>query len=368
MKRPTWFVLALWFALFPDSGRSPARDPIPTGVSWLSSSEQARRSRTSDRARQLDQVERLLNDVRTSEVAGLVDGTLLEAYHGAIVRGEQVALELRAAYEKADPERHARLLGRLSDLLSRLGARRVEVERAHAGLFASRTLVGDPRALSRPDFVIVLGCQNRRELGARIEKTRELLVSASSRSQPTVIVSGGSKLDGRCESEVMKTSLIRAMSGRLAAGSVLCEVDSLDTVGNAVFCGLLMRRLRLTSERGGEEKRLLVVTSDFHAARSHEIFSRVFPRSFAIAVAGVKRPDRSTESVARWAGNELRSQHRSAREILSLTDLLTGQPESIEPGALDDLLVQMYLKHDLYHGRTDLLRRYLVSGPGLPRR
>lgn len=61
--------------------------------------------------------------------------------------------------------------------------------------------------------------------------------------------------------------------------SVIAIRESRETVGDAVFC--------LDFFRGSKLKKIVVVTSDYHVARTKFIFSRVFNNAVSIEVYGV---------------------------------------------------------------------------------
>ena len=79
-------------------------------------------------------------------------------------------------------------------------------------------------------------------------------------------------------------------------GDILEQGDALDTVGEAIFLRLLLPPLRAGA-------RLLVVTSDFHAARAERIFRFVYGTNFELAFEAVPNgPEHETPSACQGSG------------------------------------------------------------------
>lgn len=204
-------------------------------------------------------------------------------------------------------------------------------------------------AADAPRFVVVLGCQHGAELEARVAAAAQLVVRQG-REAPVVIASGGARLSGQTEADVILGRLARRLHGRPLADRLMCETASLDTVGNAIFTALLLRARGWLGRAGSRPVTLLVVTSDFHAHRAEHLFRRVFPPWFSIGVASTRGRTRSPEEVRRRAAHERASEERSAREIF-------GDPP-LPSGRLDLLLERLVKRHGLYRGRSDLLMRH----------
>lgn len=117
--------------------------------------------------------------------------------------------------------------------------------------------------------------------------------------------------------------------GGVPLDAILTEKKSRDTVGDAVFS-----KKNMALNRGW--KRLLIVTSDYHVARTYEIFNFVYGEQFAIKVMGANTDMMAKES---QSNHELKSIHRFQTTF-----------EGINAG--DDTLIYQCLeaKHPYYNG------------------
>jgi hypothetical protein len=111
----------------------------------------------------------------------------------------------------------------------------------------------------------------------------------------TLVMSGGRFSSEPCTAaSAMKAYAVR---NGISESDILEQGDALDTVGEAIFLRLLLPPLRA----GG---RLLIVTSDFHAARAERIFRFVYGIDFDLSVEGVPNgPDHETPSAAKEAAS-----------------------------------------------------------------
>lgn len=199
----------------------------------------------------------------------------------------------------------------------------------------------------RADVLVVLGCQNEAELGARVEAAARAIREAGAHRAPLVVLSGGAKYRGGTEASVLAGRLARRLHGR--AVRMLEENDSLDTVGNALFTAYLLRPATFRT--------VAVVTSDFHTDRSRQYFERVLPPGTRVIAIGAKPGPRTDVEIARRAAHEKASLTRSMAELFDA-------PPPLPRGALDELLVRLVERHPYYRGRGDLLRRHRIVNAG----
>ncbi len=92
----------------------------------------------------------------------------------------------------------------------------------------------------------------------------------------------------------------------VAPEHILCEPHARDTVGDAVFT-----KRNLVNAAGWQ--RLLVVTSDYHAARTREIFAFIYGPGYSISVLG--SPDDKGESAVDDERNSLAAFHTTFANI-----------------------------------------------------
>ncbi len=87
--------------------------------------------------------------------------------------------------------------------------------------------------------------------------------------------------------DAMKTYAIK--SHGIPSDSIVTETTSRDTVGDAVFS-----KKNILLNRGW--KKLMVITSDYHVSRVHEIFTYVYGIQYTIKVRGVATDRKESQS------------------------------------------------------------------------
>ena len=118
-----------------------------------------------------------------------------------------------------------------------------------------------------------------------------------------------------------------AASNGISESDILEQGDALDTVGEAIFLRLLLPPMRAGA-------RLLIVTSDFHAARAERIFRFVYGTNFDLAFESVPNgPEHETPSAA-----------KEAASLERFDKLFLG----IKAGAIEAILSRFWERHELY--------------------
>lgn len=203
--------------------------------------------------------------------------------------------------------------------------------------------IGDADALADPQALVVLGCQNAPELAARVDAAAAVLARPGRGRRPLVVLSGGPAYRGLTEAHALAAALGRRERRWSIARAFRLETDSLDTLGNAAFSAAALSGRALA--------RVLVVTSDFHAARALMLFRRTLPAGSRVAVLGARGAGRTAAFDRARAKSEAASAARASREILD-------RPEgAVTPGDVGELVRRLVAHHALYRGRTDLARR-----------
>ncbi|MET0531306.1 MAG: YdcF family protein [Microvirga sp.] len=142
-----------------------------------------------------------------------------------------------------------------------------------------------------------------------------------------LVMSGGQSPSEPCSSaEAMRKY---AIERGVPPASVIEQRDALDTVGEAIFT-----RLLLPPPLPG--RRVLLVTSDFHAGRSLAIFRYVFGPRFEIEI----------DRVPNGASGETRSEAQEAESLQRFHTLFAG----IEQGDLSNIVERLWTRHVLYQG------------------
>jgi uncharacterized SAM-binding protein YcdF (DUF218 family) len=182
----------------------------------------------------------------------------------------------------------------------------------------------------RYDSVIALGFD--RGPGGALTPTLEKRVQRAIHHHLTgnakiIVMSGGRGPFECCSAaEAMRKYAIR--KGVLPS-SVIEQRDALDTVGEAVFT-----RLLLPPPLPG--RRVLIVTSDFHARRALMIFRFVYEVGFEIEV----------DRVTNVAGDETRSEAQETESLQRFHTLFANT----EQGDLTRIVELLWTRHVLYQG------------------
>ncbi|AON54536.1 YdcF family protein [Herbaspirillum seropedicae] len=113
----------------------------------------------------------------------------------------------------------------------------------------------------------------------------------------------------------------------IAPARILTEVGARDTVGDAVFT-----RSNAVAAHGW--RRLCVVTSDYHVARTQAVFNFVYGPDFVVDVRGA--------AVGRKDGVEV----REAASIAAFRATFEG----VRAGAIADIMTRLGERHPFYNG------------------
>ena len=164
---------------------------------------------------------------------------------------------------------------------------------------------------------------------------------------PKLVMSGGRAENEPCASaEAMRDFAVNA---GVSPADILMQGDSLDTVGEAIFC-----RLLLPSHLLGKD--VLIVTSEFHADRAKAIFEFVFGDDFCVHV----------DRVPNGPAIETKSTEEETRSMERFQQLFKG----IASGDLTAIADQFWRSHSLYQGPDfdDLRQRTNAALVALRRR
>jgi uncharacterized SAM-binding protein YcdF (DUF218 family) len=182
----------------------------------------------------------------------------------------------------------------------------------------------------RYDTVIALGFDLAPSgaLTPTLERRVERAIHHLRAGNTTILVmSGGQSPSEPCSSaEAMRKY---AVEWGVPPASVIEQRDALDTVGEAIF-----NRLLLPPPLPG--RRVLLVTSDFHARRALAIFRFVFGPRFEIEV----------DHVPEAASGGTRREAQEAESLRRFQTLFAG----IEPGDLSNIVERLWTRHVLYQG------------------
>jgi hypothetical protein len=141
----------------------------------------------------------------------------------------------------------------------------------------------------------------------------------------TLIMSGGWSDPEPCPTATAMKAY--AVGRGIRACEILEQADGLDTVGEAIFSRLLLPPMSV-------HDRLLIVTSEFHAARAAHIFRFVYGASF----------DFEMEAVPNGPDHETPSRASEAASLQLCKTLFQG----IAPGDMSAILERFWRGHALY--------------------
>ena len=263
----------------------------------------------------------------------------LDEHYTNLLDAAQLLQKLAAFDPSPENEKAREKLARLQD----------EVIDFYLSSFQEFAHIGSEAAYQQPDLIIGLGC-NQPNLGFRGDG---LVTLAKEHPKVDLLLSGAGYSTDTSEARWMGKRLI---DSGVEPDRLIYEEDSMDTIGNAVFSKLILKQLGRISKT----KKLLILTSGFHANRSLNIFQKVFDPGVQIAVVGV-RSDSQSDLVRRRVIGELKSDAMSSEQIFRSRDFFeTSSLQSTDIPEGDDvtLFYQMLMNHDLYKRRFDLLRKY----------
>lgn len=265
------------------------------------------------------------------------------------------AVELRSTAKELRAVASSGLSAELHALLRDVGDKQLRLVKRLQG---EEAVIGDPLQSHTRIVLVVLGCAERAIQDARVRHACGMLGSNRT-CVDDVLLCGGNG-----EAEAMADGL----KGYQYEGNLLLECDSLDTVGNALFGALLLRKKGFR-----DDVHLAVVTSRFHARRSHKLWRRAWagpvsvigvadaPLKISVDTLDVNPLTESFDEMVlrdarlRRAVSELRSEHLTQRTLFSLS-LPSGGRVELDRGDVDSLLILLFARHALYKTRLDLLQ------------
>ena len=269
----------------------------------------------------------------------LRNDSALDEHYTNLLDAEQLLKKLAAFYESEASEKAQKKLTKLQN----------EVIDFYLSSFQNATHIGSKEAYETPDLIIGLGCKQ-----PNLELRGEGLVKlAKKHPDIDLLLSGAGYALDNAEARWLGAYLADA---GIPDERMSYEEDAMDTIGNAVFSKLYLKKLGQLAEK----KRLIILTSGFHANRTLNIFQKVFDPGTKIAVAGVGS-DITSELVRRRVIGELKSDAVSSEQIFrsrNFFETSSLQSEDIPEGDEIALFYQMLIHHDLYKRRFDLLRKY----------
>ena len=275
----------------------------------------------------------------TNHLHQLREDSALDEHYANLLEAEQLLQKLSTFCPSKDIKTAQQKLMRLQN----------EVIDFYLSSFQKFAHIGSQKAYKNPDLIIGLGCKQP-NLELRGEGLAKL---AKEHPGVDLLLSGAGYALDDAESRWLGAFL--AESG-VATERMLYEEDAMDTIGNAVFSKLYLKKLGRLSET----KHMIVVTSGFHANRTFNIFKKVFDKDTRIAVAGVGS-DSTSELIRRRVIAELKSDAVSSEQIFRSRNFFETSSllsEDITDGDEVAFFYQLLMHHDLYKRRFDLLRKY----------
>ena len=287
-----------------------------------------------------DLIQKILGwSYETDYLHRLREDSALDEHYTNLLDAEKLLQELSSFDPSEDSEKARQKLTKLQN----------EVINFYLSSFQNFAHIGSDRAYKKPDLIIGLGCKQ-----PNLELRGEGLVKLA-KEHPAVdlLLSGAGYALDDAESRWLGAFLAEA---GIAKERMLYEEDAMDTIGNAVFSKLYLKKLGRLSKI----KNITVLTSGFHANRTLNIFNKVFDESTHIAVAGVGS-DTTSELIRRRVIGELKSDAVSSEQIFRSRNFFETnslQSEDIPEGDEVALFYQLLMHHGLYKRRFDLLRKY----------
>tara|TARA_B110000263_G_C15280712_1_gene498210 strand:+ start:434 stop:1003 length:570 start_codon:yes stop_codon:yes gene_type:complete len=125
--------------------------------------------------------------------------------------------------------------------------------------------------------------------------------------------------------DAMKTYAIK--EGNISPDSIISETKSRDTVGDAIFT-----KINIISKKIWNK--ILIITSDYHKARTYEIFTYVYGENYTIDVRGIKTN---------------RTDAHIKNEKIS-TDAFHQTFLGVKAGDIESIYKCLCIKHPFYNG------------------
>jgi len=263
----------------------------------------------------------------------------LDEHYTNLLDAEKLLKQLADFYPSEDGEKAREKLTRLQE----------EVIDFYLSSFQSFAHIGSKEAYKNPDLIIGLGCKQ-----PNLELRGEGLVKlAKQHPQVDLLLSGAGYALDNAESRWLGAFL---HDSGISKERMFYEEDAMDTIGNAVFSKLYLKKIGRLSDI----KHIIVLTSGFHANRTLNIFNKVFDPETKIAVVGVSS-DSTSELIRLRVIGELKSDAISSEQIFRNRNFFKNdslQSEDIPEGDEVALFYQLLIHHGLYKRRFDLLRKY----------
>lgn len=263
----------------------------------------------------------------------------LDEHYTNLLDAAQLLEQLTTFYPSEDVEKARQKLIKLQE----------EVIDFYLSSFQNFAHIGSEKAYENPNLIIGLGCKQP-NLELRGEGLAKL---AKEHPKVDLLLSGAGYALDNAESRWLGAFL--AESG-VSNERMLYEEDAMDTIGNAVFSKLYLKKLG----RFSGIKQMIVLTSGFHANRTLNIFRKVFDKDVKIAVVGVGS-NSTSELIRQRVIGELKSDAVSSEQIFrsrNFFETSSLQSEDIPEGDEIALFYQLLVHHGLYKRRFDLLRKY----------
>lgn len=154
-----------------------------------------------------------------------------------------------------------------------------------------------PDRVAPSDAIVLLGGETD---GQRTRKAVELYRAGMA---PKIVVSSGAQISWRTTESKEMVALLRQL--QVPASAIVLETRSLSTYDNAVYTRQLLEGEKL------EQKRITLVTDDWHTRRAVFIFERVFQGS------GIEIASAGSHSLKKIHLEQWWQDHESIQTILS---------------------------------------------------
>jgi len=180
------------------------------------------------------------------------------------------------------------------------------------------------------DAVIVLAnlMDSRGQLNLESKLRAQMAVEIFNEKRASYLITCGWAYRPDCDikiADAFRSYIVNNLG--INSGFVLTELNSRDTVGDAVFTKVNLAIPFLW-------KRIHVVTSDYHVARAKEVFTFIYGKHFSIEVSGVSIPDADTKF-----SNEISSINIFRKTFMD-----------IESGNDEQILNRIKQHHPFYNG------------------
>ena len=134
--------------------------------------------------------------------------------------------------------------------------------------------------------IIVLGnlMDSMGELNDESSSRMDLAIDVFHKNSSQFIITCG--WDYRSDSNIAIADAMKSYAinnGHISPEVILTDVNSRDTVGDAIFS-----KKNIVTKKNLSN--LLIITSDYHTLRTHKIFSYIYGKQYSIKVLGSKTP------------------------------------------------------------------------------